>query len=699
MSTQKEPPDKTSSEENPFFYNWPTFEWEKITDNMRRAIEITARTSPSKTSSHLGLESSQSNSSAIDNISALREGRYFNPSEILNEMTSPPDHPSQLVDALKVGLADILLGSKLEEQDASDDEEFSKSLDVSYDNVSRTDLFGADNATPISRVVGSSESDDSVTDISTTESRESIYVEKSTDIAKVQPTALYNTDLQTQPQQEQVHSQSTTKEQADSESNDNLNADDESKNDIPLVSNEPIEVSCGDSDVVEQHTEQHNSHTSVDDQDGNKTVIEREDVSKQLFTAETVVSEKQDESVEVSGVEDDDDAENWRRDITVEDMLHVEDANNVDVIDDSELETLSEEYTDHLQNSNAPESHKKSYADVLKKGLKPDVITLVRPLTFSLCCQKEKQRAANDAKRKSPKKTPNKDKKSRRSSSNTRRGSVSESPSCHGSRATPDKIKSPTPSRSSAKPSPGKDTKRDSSKSPSRKSSSRRKISFDKCDYWDAEVLPSESSISDDASAEELLREKIKAEQIAKVLQEAKLTLAKLTTESLGSYEKVSCLKQVPSANNDAFELLQSQEINKSKHMKELANHLHELTQMGLGNAKEFSEIKDILISLHYLQTKDKYFIEKNKEKTVEKTVEKAVEKTTKPSKRNQKDSGVSFFWIIFLILGIFIFIFKKQWFIIICAGVFIAFCIFGPQQQKCTKKDKTCRHSKKHNK
>ncbi|XP_032223272.2 uncharacterized protein LOC116604664 [Nematostella vectensis] len=131
-----------------------------------------------------------------------------------------------------------------------------------------------------------------------------------------------------------------------------------------------------------------------------------------------------------------------------------------------------------------------------------------------------------------------------------------------------------------------------------------------------------EEKISDDSSdtsqtdakifkvSEEIMREKIKTEQIAMVLQEAKLTLAKLTTECLGSYEKVFSLKTRPATCCKTLQALQTQEVNKALYMKELADRLHQLTEFGIGNAEEFREIKDILNSLHYLQMKDKYFIE-----------------------------------------------------------------------------------------
>lgn len=739
MSGEKEPPDKHSPEENPFVHQWTTFEWEKITDNMRRAIQNTPRnaTNFKKTSTPLDLESLQQNSkvnvdgSQDNTISTLRDGLYFNPNDLLEEITSSTDHPSQLVDALKVGLADILDASKLEEQDdSSDDENFSKSLDETFDECSKSDLE-ADSVSPINRVVGSSESDvgdDDVTDISTTESRESV-VEIPTEAFKAKSPTPRNKDLTDNQEKEEKATPDEVKEDVSQTNtpiiaNVNSTTDGEIKSDIDPVSFEPLEtckiietldketINDDPSTAAEQdekiRTSSHdnNNHEIPSVEDKVETPCERPEMTdKELSATETDVP-----AVKSSPepVEQDDDTENWKKDITVEEISFVHD---VDVINDSGLEVPSEDLAElgvpsedlaelgvpsedlaelgvpsedlaELQSDQGiQDSNKTTYADILKKGLCPDVITPVKPLTFAQCCQKER-RAVDDANNKSPKKTPNKDRKSRRPEYTTKKQRAS--PSCHGVRATPDKGTS-TPPRPSAKPSVRKEHKRETSKSPSRKTSSCRKISFDQCDYWNNDDSPSESStsISDDASAEELLREKIKREQIAKVLQEAKLTLAKLTSESLGSYEKVSCLKQVPSANNDAFELLQCQEINKSKHMKELANSLHELTQMGLGNAKEFAEIKDILISLHYLQSKDKYFIEKTEDKpTGEKT-------SSKASKRNkEKDTSVSaVFFIILSLFILFMFIFKRQWFIIICTITLILLCFFG--QQKSTKNDK----------
>jgi len=737
MSGKKEPPDKLSREENPFVQQWTNFEWEKITDNMRRAIENTSRTGASFTkTSPLDLESVQQNSKInvdglqVSNISTLRDGLYFNPTELLDEITSPTDHPSQLVDALKVGLADILDGSKLKEQDdSSDDEIFSKSLDETYDDCSKSDLE-ADSVSPINRVVGSSESDgcdDDVTDISTTESKESV-VEVPEEPCKVPSTTTCNEEQQDNKEEEDSCACETASDEMEKDtlmseeptiasSCSNMDSDD--KNDIDPVSCESLETSESVENINKETTQDESS--SVLEQDENATTTDHEKnedvappdknedvtrpdknqtetqpdnkkemstsqqneetVNKEVQTAETSVPPVKSSAAEP--VEQDDDPENWKKDITVEEISYVQDIQDADLVDGYGHDKLGEELAEFQSDLSNQDINKITYADVLKKGLRPDVITPVKPLTFSLCCQKER-RAASEANSKSPKKTPNKDRKSRRAEYTTRKQKASPS---HGSRAIPDKSTS-TPPRSPAKSSARKDQKRDTIKSPSRKTTSCRKISFDQCEYWyDDTPSESASSNSDDPSTEELLREKIKREQIAKLLQEAKLTLAKLTSESLGSYEKVSCLKQVPSANIDTFELLQCQEINKSKHMKELANSLHELTQMGLGNAKEFAEIKDILISLHYLQSKDKYFVEKTKEKT-------AGEKTTKITNCNKdKDSSVSVFFIVFSLFILFMFIFKRQWFIIICVIVLISLCIFG--QQKCTKTEQVNGHKK----
>ncbi|KAK3728984.1 hypothetical protein QZH41_007074 [Actinostola sp. cb2023] len=707
-----------SSEENPFFPQWTTFEWENITDNMRRAIEKTTKKASPKKQNPLSLESLEPDSEGecndvstkMNNISKLREiteGRYFNPAEILEEITTPADHPSQLVDALKVGLADILAGSNTEDRGGSDDE-FSKSLDVSYDENSKNDPLAAviNNISHLlNRVVGSSESEDDVTDISTTESRESVYVESSTmDCAMqmVQDKLVSSEELNIKESDKRVvqnFCESETNEELSASGKNDVDQPDcekdvtENKNDIssfsdvkPLKNNFDVErtVPFGKEKIEVQESSYIIKHegdcVETTDQDISKlppSFIIKDTVEGDT---ETDTANRSDEFVDEHRQQNHNDDDNWKRDITVEDIVIIENADgemNNETNEDSELEVdrASAEATVDRQSSSpssceySPETFKRTYADVLKAGLPPNAITHVKPLTFSLCCHNVTSRTAKESKRKSSKKK--KDKRTKRSTEyHTRKEGVNDSSHLGQQGRTVSSI------TVSSKVKTKKDTQRNTSKSksPVRKSPKKTICSgsnVGQCVEWDNDVVQSESSISDDASAEDILREKIKAEQIAKVLQDAKLTLAKLTSESLGSYERVSCLKQVPSANNNTFELLQSQEINKSKHMKELANHLHELTQMGLGNAKEFSEIKDILISLHYLQTKDKYFIEKNREKSTEKP----------PEPLTNTDNSLQLFIVIVLLLILLMFIFKRQWFTFVCIGSFVAFFAFNQQK------------------
>lgn len=664
MAERKNNPDGIPLKENTCFPQWSTFSWENVTDAMRKSIKentprrgkhsnacgtASSESSEAESESHIA----SSKSAKLSELGETERQLFAESAQFFKKITTPDDQPSQLVDALKVGLADILSGSGSDDNNyniSADD--FSKSLDTSFDTekFKTTQTIGTipDN---FLTSTGSSESDDDVSDFSTTESRESAGVESCHSMDA-------SSDLQKDcNESNQVHK----------------NVKDISKEERPVTAATDDDDDDGtEGQMSSIPDEQLNIESKNECRENSKGMIDVEEDLQLDYYDEDSFEEEEEEGVEEEDI--------WEKGILAEDLLEYKnysekDTEQLECSFSNQPETFEQESepederSDFLQSEDDQAPNIRTYADVVKVGLDPDAVTYVvkpasPPLYQKRTPKESKRKFANKAK---------KERKLRRSDlgrefehhreSRVSRGKRGPNSMPRGTPQTYNGKKGKTPvanartggrnTEASPRPKMTQETT-----SPAKRPNRNK---------------PEGDSNRDVKGGEIHLRKKIKEEHIAKLLQEAKLTLAKLTTESLGSYEKVTCLKlqQPPIVRHNTFEVLQTQEINKARHIKELANRLHQLTEMGIGNAEEFTEIKDILSSLHYLQTKDKYFVEPK---------EKKKKKIPAPLKKSKSDKSIYWFLVIAMVLLILLFIFRRQW---MAFAIFSSIFIFCIQQVK----------------
>lgn len=665
MDERKDNLDRIPLEEITCFPQWTTFSWENVTDAMRKSIEENTSKPWRKHSKASGTASSESSeaesesktaspkSAKLSELGETERQLFAESAQFFKEITTPDDHPSQLVDALKVGLADILSGSGSDDNNHNNVsvDDFSKSLDTSFDTekFKATQTIGTIPNHSCLPSTGSSGSDDDVSDFSTTESRESVGAE-----------SCHSMDASTELQQDCNES--------NLQAHGNVNNITKEERPVTAALDKGTE-----GEVSSIPDEQPNIESKNKCVENSKDMLDVENEGMQLdYDDEEDSFEEEDNEGDLEMREEED---IWEKGILAEDLMEFKNYSEKDAEKTKRLYSnqpeasgpdsdSEDDRSDFLQSEDDLPPSGKTYADVVKVGLDPDAITyVVKPVSPPLY----QKRTPKESKRKSAKKAK-REKRLKRSDIGRELEQHRERGAPHGKRGSnimprgrvipqpyAGKGKSPvtkekTGGRSSAS-LPGPRMTQETT-------SHTKKISRNKPD-------PSR----DVKGGEIHLRKKIKEENIAKLLQEAKLTLAKLTTESLGSYEKVTCLKlqQPPIVCHNTFEVLQTQEINKAKHIKELANRFHQLTEMGVGKAEEFTEIKDILSSLHYLQTKDKYFVEPK---------EKRKKKIAVPLKKAKSDKSIYWFLVIAMVLLILLFIFRRQWMEFTIFSSIFLFCI-----------------------